>query len=519
MRVLPCGDAALLVEAGAAALGVYTALLDRPIDGVTDLVPAARTVLVRFSPSAVGATELARRLAAVSPAPVTAGSGELVTVPVCYDGADLAEVGRLTGLGQDGVIEAHTSARYVVAFSGFAPGFAYLTGLDPRLRLPRRGTPRVRVPAGSVGVAGEFTGVYPRSSPGGWHLLGRTSVPLWDPARTSPALLRPGSRVGFEPVDSLRESPVPVPRVPHPGPPGIEIVHCGPLTTVQDAGRPGYAALGVGRSGAADAAAASLANRLVGNDEGAACLELTFGSTTLAFRRPARVAVTGAPCRLNLAAAMNAPFTVPAGATLTIGTPSSGLRTYVAVRGGIAVPPVLGSRSTDVLSGLGPAVLAAGDRLPIGTDHNGPPPAVEVAPVNPPATGDLVVHVVPGPRDDWCTPAALRTLLTAGFTVTADSNRVGVRLSGPALARARHEELPSEGVVAGAIQVPPSGQPVVFLADHPVTGGYPVIAVVRTADLPVLAQARPGQRVSFRLRPAPPVRRGPRPVDFQPAVR
>ncbi len=503
MRVLPCGDAALLVEAGDAALGVYTALLDRPLAGVTDLVPAARTVLVRFDPAAVPAADLARRLTAVEPVAVASGAGELVTVPVHYDGDDLADVGRRTGLGVHGVIEAHTSARYVVAFSGFAPGFGYLTGLDPRLRLPRRGTPRVRVPAGAVGVAGEFTGVYPRPSPGGWHLLGRTTVPLWDPARTPPALLRPGTRVRFDPVDSLRESPVAGPRVPRSGtPPGIEMVHCGPLATVQDRGRHGYAALGVGPSGAADAPAAALANRLVGNDEGAACLELTFGSATLAFHRPARVAVTGAPCRLNRAAAMNAPFTVPAGAVLTIGAPESGVRTYVAVRGGIASPRALGSRSTDVLSGLGPHPLSPGDVLPVGTDHDGPPPAVEVAPVNPPPGGELSVRVVPGPRQDWCTPDALRTLLSGRYTVTAEANRVGLRLRGPALARARHDELPSEGMVAGAIQVPPSGRPVVFLADHPVTGGYPVLAVVRTADLPVLAQARPGQTVTFRAQPA-----------------
>lgn len=504
MRVLPCGDAALLVEAGDAALGVYAALLDRPLPGVTDLVPAARTVLVRFSPDVVSARSLTRLLESVTPVSVAAGSGELVTVPVHYDGADLSEVGRLTGLGEAGVVEAHAAARYVVAFSGFAPGFGYLTGLDPRLRLPRRGTPRVRVPAGAVGVAGEFTGVYPRSSPGGWHLLGRTSVPLWDPRRCPPALLRPGTRVCFEPVSSLGEPPAPDVAGAAADRPGIEVVHCGPLTTVQDAGRPGYAALGVGRSGAADARAAGLANRLVGNDEGAACLELTFGSATLAFRRAARVAVTGAPCRLDLAAvpcgpAMNASFRVPAGGRLTVGRPASGVRTYVAVRGGIAVPPTLGSRSTDVLSGLGPAPLSPGDTLPIGGDHNGPPPGLDVAPVNPPATGELVVRVRPGPRADWCTPGALRTLLSSGYTVTSDSNRVGVRLAGPALVRARREELPSEGMVPGAIQVPPSGQPVVFLPDHPVTGGYPVIAVVLTVDLPVLAQARPGQVVRFRL--------------------
>jgi biotin-dependent carboxylase-like uncharacterized protein len=175
-----------------------------------------------------------------------------------------------------------------------------------------------------------------------------------------------------------------------------------------------------------------------------------------------------------------------------------GLRTYVAVRGGVDVPAVLGSRSTDVLSGLGPAPLAEGAVLPVGDAYSGPPPAVEVAPVPAPSTDDLVVRVVPGPRDDWFTPDALTTLFAEPYTVTADSNRVGVRLDGPALTRARDGELPSEGMVTGSVQVPSGGKPIVFLADHPVTGGYPVIGVVLAADLPVLAQARPGQVVRFR---------------------
>ncbi|MCT2587870.1 5-oxoprolinase subunit C family protein [Actinophytocola gossypii] len=283
---------------------------------------------------------------------------------------------------------------------------------------------------------------------------------------------------------------------------GIEVVRCGPLATVQDRGRPGFGSMGVGRSGAADAGAAALANRLVGNAEHAAVLELTLGGATLVFRAATLVAVTGAPCPLDRdgrAEAPNAPFTVPAGGRLTIGAPEVGLRGYVAVRGGVAVPPVLGSRATDVLAGLGPDALSPGTVLPVGTDHDGPPPAVEVAPVPALESGDLEVRVVPGPRADWFTPDALDTLRRGRYVVTADSNRVGLRLDGPALARARDGELPSEGMVAGAIQVPPSGQPVLFLADHPVTGGYPVIGVVHTRDLGILAQARPGQAVTFRV--------------------
>ena len=501
MKVLPCGDSALLLETEA-ALGLYAALADSPPAGVTDLVPAAGTLLVRFDPSTVSGAELARLLEHVEPAEQAAAAGELVEVPVRYDGEDLEDVAARTGLDVAAVVEVHSSAEYVVAFSGFAPGFGYLTGLDARLRLSRRDTPRVRVPAGSVGVAGEFTGVYPRSSPGGWHLLGRTTVPLWDPERSPPALLRPGARVRFVPVDSLDPAPEPAPAPQPAREGGLEVIHCGPMTTVQDLGRPGFGALGVGRSGAADQASAALGNRLVGNEERAAVLELTFGGATLAFREPVRVAVTGAPCPLTLngrAEAMNSPLVVPAGARLVVGTPEAGLRTYLAVRGGVAVAPVLGSRSTDVLAGLGPPVLSPGDVLPVGTDHSGPPPAVDVAPVPAPETGDLVVRMVPGPRADWFADDALDTLRHGRYTVTADSNRVGIRLEGPALARARDDELPSEGMVAGAVQVPPSGQPVVFLADHPVTGGYPVIAVVRGSDLGTLAQARPGQAISFRV--------------------
>lgn len=285
----------------------------------------------------------------------------------------------------------------------------------------------------------------------------------------------------------------------------IEVVRPGPLTTVQDLGRPGLAALGVGRSGAADRRSAALANRLVGNLDGAAVLETTFGGLALRFRQVARVVVTGAPCpvrRGGRGEAMNAPFTVWPGEELTLGAPSAGLRTYVAVRGGFGVDKVLESRSTDLLAGLGPAALNAGDVLPVGHDECGPPPSVEVAPVPDPAAFELTVRVMPGPREDWFTPEALRTFSTATYEVTSESNRVGVRLTGPPLTRSREGELLSEGMVPGAIQVPPSGLPLVFLADHPVTGGYPVIGVVLTDDLPVMAQARPGQTVSFRLVPA-----------------
>ncbi|WP_309229482.1 MULTISPECIES: biotin-dependent carboxyltransferase family protein [unclassified Blastococcus] len=273
----------------------------------------------------------------------------------------------------------------------------------------------------------------------------------------------------------------------------------GPLATVQDLGRPGRAAIGVTRSGAADAASAALANRLVGNRPEAALLEVTAGGLRLRAGRTVLVAVTGAPLPVAVdgrPAPFAAPMTLPPGAVLSLGTPWAGLRSYLAVRGGIDVPPVLGSRSTDTLSGLGPPPLTAGTLLPVG-DLAADEPVVDVAPVGPPPDRP-VLRVLPGPRRDWLDDAAWAALTTQEWAVAADSDRVGLRLTGPRLARAREGELPSEGLVAGAVQVPPDGAPVLFLADHPVTGGYPVLAVVVTADLPLAAQLRPGDGVRFR---------------------
>lgn len=281
----------------------------------------------------------------------------------------------------------------------------------------------------------------------------------------------------------------------------VEVVAPGPYATVQDLGRPGYAHLGVPRSGAADAPSLRLANRLVGNPETAAGVELTLGGAVLRFTAGVWIALTGAACPVRAAgraAGMHAPVWVPAGGTLRVGTPDEGLRTYLAVRGGVAVEPVLGSRSTDSLSGIGPAPLRAGTTLPIGAAAPISPILADFA-APPPLSRRPAVRVLAGPRDDWFAPEALTALCAAAYEVTADSNRVGVRLRGAPLERARRGELPSEGMPLGAIQVPPGGQPIVFLADHPPTGGYPVIGVVAAADVPLVAQARPGDRLRFRL--------------------
>jgi biotin-dependent carboxylase-like uncharacterized protein len=278
----------------------------------------------------------------------------------------------------------------------------------------------------------------------------------------------------------------------------LTVLATGPLTTVQDSGRPGQAALGIGRSGVCDRASAALANRLLGNPPGAAVLEVTFGGLAVRAETDLLVVTTGARCAG--AAAHDAPVRLRAGEALRLGLPACGLRTYLAVRGGITVPPVLGSRATDVLAGLGPPVVAVGDVLPVGTSPL-PLPGVDLAPVADPPGGEVTVPVLPGPRADWFGPAAWTTLTGTAYTVTSDSNRVGLRLDGPALERTVTGELPSEGMVRGALQLPPAGTPVLFLADHPVTGGYPVIGYVVDEAVDRCAQLQPGQSLRFRAAP------------------
>jgi biotin-dependent carboxylase-like uncharacterized protein len=279
----------------------------------------------------------------------------------------------------------------------------------------------------------------------------------------------------------------------------LTVERAGALTTVQDRGRQGLAHLGVPRAGPLDRPAAELANRLVGNGLEAALLEVTWGGLELSSDAGVWVAVTGADAPVDVDGARRGHDRaewLPAGGRLRLGPPARGVRSYLAVAGGIDVAPVLGSRSTDILAWVGPPRVEDGATLPVGAPA-GPPAAVDTP--RPPVPGPL--RVLPGPRADWFAGDALERLCAATYVVSEDSNRVGLRLDGPRPERVRDDELPSEGMVLGAVQVPPGGQPVVLLADHPPTGGYPVLAVVHPDDLWQCGQVRPGEAVRFsRLR-------------------
>jgi biotin-dependent carboxylase-like uncharacterized protein len=279
----------------------------------------------------------------------------------------------------------------------------------------------------------------------------------------------------------------------------IEVLHPGALTTIQDLGRPGWAHIGVPRSGAADPRSLRLANRLVANPQHAPALETTLVGPQLRLHADAMVALTGASVDGRVGARpvpMNAPVYLRAGDVLEVGPATTGLRTYIAVRGGLDTTLTLGSASTDLLTGLGPRPLRKGDELAVGQAQRGFP-GVDVAPTRR-LEREPTLGLVFGPRDDWFTDEARRTLISHAYSVSDTSNRVGIRLLGPELTRSRTDELQSEGMATGALQVPPGGTPILLLADHPTTGGYPVIGVVDPADLAALAQARPGTLVRLR---------------------
>ncbi|MDQ0727020.1 urea amidolyase family protein [Microbacterium sp. W4I20] len=526
MRILTASDRALLVEAADLDEAMRLNLAWEGVAGIVERVPGARTVLVRFDPLQVSAADLTAVLSATEVAPGPPPVAGRVTVPVHYDGEDLDEAASLLGVSAESLVSRHLAADWRVAFSGFAPGFGYVVSSDPLFEVPRRSSPRTRVPAGSVALAGQFTGVYPRESPGGWQLIGRTDAVMWDIDRDPPALLSPGTAVRFERVrEQVRLSEDGDHREQSRGVngrhaagetdapafsaevvmPAVEVVRPSLQLLVQDAGRPGYAALGVSAAGAADRRAMRDANRAVGNATTAAVLE-SVGGAVLRFHGAGVAAVTGAIGALTLtdvggavrSVVHGAPFATAEGDELIIGHPERGLRHVIAVRGGIDAETVLGSRSADTLAGLGPQHLVAGAVMRIA---GAAPDPVEPDAVlrDLPAPGELVeLEITLGPRDDWFTAVARDTLTHQEWTVTPRADRVGIRLQGDVpLERSVGGELPSEGAVTGAIQVPPDGQPMLFLPDHPLTGGYPIIGALTDRSLDLAGQLAPGVRLRF----------------------
>jgi len=449
-----------------------------------DVVVGGGVVVVK---NIARSSEIEATIAAAAGAPVEAAPpGRLHVVRAVYDGPDLEGVASAAGLSVAEIIARHTGREVVVELVGFLPGFGYLGPIDPALVMPRRPSPRPSVPAGSIGIAGAFTGIYPFSSPGGWNLLGRSvGLSLFDPAREPAIAFAPGDRVRFERIaaeDAPAASPAPAPSSPTPEPlRGLVVLSAQPGTTVQDGGRQGWLARGIPPSGPLDPEAHATANEAVGNAPSAAAIEVPLGSLALRARGELVVSVDG-----------EAPVRLADGEEWRVAPVARAVR-YLAVRGGIDVPAVLGSRSTLLVArmgGLGGRVLRAKDVLPVGAEAKGAASGARIR-------EEAAIVVDPGPHLDRFPEGALEAFLSNTFQISRLGDRVGVRLEGTKIPRDRPDLALPVPMLRGAVQVTTDGTPIVLGPDHPTTGGYPVLAVVRPSAWGALARARPGESVRF----------------------
>ncbi|MDR5683636.1 MAG: 5-oxoprolinase subunit PxpB [Armatimonadota bacterium] len=510
MHILPFGESAVLVRletvidpAVHRRILALDAAVRRMGPGI-ETVPAYASLLVLFDRASTSLPSIARALSAVDPDTAEFPEGRSHEVPVAYGGGfgpDLADVARWAGISEGEVVRLHAGVDYRVYMLGFAPGFPYMGIVPDRIAAPRLSRPRLRVAAGGVGVAGKQTGIYPASTPGGWRILGRTPEVLFDPGRQPAALFDVGDTVRFVPIPhGVWREPEPV-RCPEARGDrrALVVLRSGLHTTVQDGGRPGLRRYGVPTSGAIDRESLGRANAAVGNPLDAAALECTWPAPILEAIEATTIAVAGG----DFAAEVDGKPIEPAraldlrpGQVLRFVAPRRGMWVYVAVQGGIDVPPVLGSRSTLVraaLGGVSGRTLRTGDILCVQAGPPGPASAdVE-------QTHDAPIRILPGPHPDAFALDALDRFVRGRYAVSAHSDRSGYRLEGPAVEHTGPSEILSEAMVVGAVQVPPDGQPIVLMPDGPTTGGYPVLAVVAERDLGRLAQRRPGERVEFVL--------------------
>ena len=530
MLISPLGDSAVVIRLGervdakmsTCVRDVVRELERDPVAGMSDVFPAYASVAVYFRTPRGSFAEVQREIESRVQRVMDGGRkampsvARVVEIPVCYGGEfgpDLAEVAKHSGLSPAQVVAAHSGGDYLVQAIGFLPGFPYLGGLPPQLATPRRNTPRLTVPSGAVGIGGAQTGVYPIASPGGWNLIGRTPLRLFDVEREEAAWLRTGDRVIFREISaeafsrlsaemgmdggaSEREVAAPGRLTDGIEMNGIEVNKSGMLTTVQDLGRVGHRREGVPVSGAVDTFAMRVANLLVGNAEDAAGLEFTLVGPKLTFRTDTLVALGGA----DFGVPRWTPFRIRAGDTLELGPARSGCRGYLAVAGGIDVAPVLGSRSTYLRANLGGwrgRALRVGDVLPVPRSARSVQGRWRIDPeIIPAYRAEVVLRVSGGLHGAEFDPA----WQTEVFRVSAQSDRMGMRLEGGrGLRRVGGAELTSMPIGPGTIQVPPDGQPIVLLADAQTIGGYPQLAHIATVDLPLAAQLRPGDTVRFEM--------------------
>ena len=557
VRYLAAGDRGLVVEFGTQVdvsinnqvRALALALDAARIPGLLEVVPTYRSLGVQYDPAKIGAEELRVRIenALTVLDPSQLPPPKVVRLPTCYGGEfgpDLPFVVEHTNLSEAEVIRLHSQTPYHVHMIGFTAGFAYLGGLPEQLHTPRLPSPRTKTPRGAVGIGGSQTGAYSAETPGGWRLIGRTPVPLFDPTQDPPTPMVAGDTVQFVAIEreeydrlereyrtaagsgqradrqsgnratgqfgqtQLPNCPIAKSTASMLAPrEAFEILRAGPLTTVQDRGRVGCQKFGVTVSGAMDEVALRVGNILVGNAQDAAALEISFLGPEIRITADVALALTGAEVAAELdgrPVPWYQAFLARAGQTLDIRHCTRGMRAYLAAGGGIDVPVRLGSRSTSLAAGFGGTEgrpLRDGDVLSVGPIVGSPARwAGRSVPGTwrPAFASPQTIRVVLGPQDDAFTEVGRRTFLESSYEVSPSSDRMGCRLEGPAIEHAGAADIISDWIPLGGIQVPGNGKPIILVADRQTTGGYTKIATVIGPDIPKLAQLRPGDRVRFQ---------------------
>lgn len=483
-------------------------LMEDPLEGLAEWIPAFGSLLLRFDGERPPRGHLEAWMASGFQGEINRRPGRTVEMPVRYDGEDLGSVAERLGMSREEVIRRHVGGKYRVQCLGFSPGFPYLTGLDPGLWVPRRDSPRARVPAGSVAMGGNHAGIYTVPSPGGWNLLGTTTRRIFDPGAERMEdrfLLGVGDGVQFVETDEAAVNWEPA-RWTEREDPWLRLISPGGLLGIQDGGRPGWARYGVPAGGAMDPMALRWTNRLLGNPEESAVLEMAGGGQMLEALEVVTVGIGGAEAhgevrspdgRVRGVRCWSTETLVP-GEVLVFRGGHDGVWSYLALRGGVSAPLVLGSASYNARASLG-TVPQAGDSI----TGNGLESALDsmtgsrwVDPRWLPGRDRMTVRVWPGPQADRFEPAAVKAFFESVWRVSPRSDRVGYRMEGLSLP-VPAGSMTSEPVLPGSVQVPPEGCPIVTMPDGPTVGGYPKLGMVDPRDLWRVAQTSAGAEVTW----------------------
>ena len=511
------------------------------LQGIRDLIPAFCTLMVEYDSSVWETERLIRRLQELQQLKTQAKKRRkrIVEIPVCYGGyfgPDLQTVADHAGMTREEVIAVHSRTPYRIYMLGFLPGFPYLGGLDERLATPRLATPRTKIPTGSVGIGGSQTGIYPMPSPGGWQLIGRTPLDVYDAKREEPFLYEAGDEIQFVPIDSdtyyeirqeilrgtwkltVREELGETEQERQTAKDEqtvcaedeLQIGGCldiqmpGIFTTVQDEGRLGFQRYGFSQSGVMDQASWRLGNALLHNPKDAAALEMTWQGVSFTVDAATKIAVTGAECDVTIDGVkqqQNKVLDINPGQKVTIGIAKKGCRMYLCVQGGIQVPKIMGSRSLNLkcrIGGYEGRPLRAGDRVPFGVHADfHATETQQITQTRLPEGDTVTLRVIPDVQAERFGAEGERIFYSAEYQIAEESDRMGIRLQGPSVTGSGSADIVSEGIAFGAVQVPSSGCPIILMADRQTTGGYAKMGVVCSEDLSLLAQCRPGTKIHF----------------------